>query len=173
VLKDQDDSDKLPFGWSPLALDTGKAGGLLSDWMLLPLNAVDQVILPGFHTPAEYALKRGGTGDEVFLATCGLMASGCRTILLSRWRVGGQSTIDLVREFVQELPHEPANVAWRRSIQLARDRMLDPSLEPRLKTSSKAKSVKADHPFFWSGYMLVDTGVVPKETAEKPNAAGE
>jgi CHAT domain-containing protein len=169
VLADHDDADKLPLGWSPLVLDAGKPGSSLADWTQLPLAGVDQVILPGFHTAAENSLKRGGAGDEVFLSVCGLMASGCRTVLLSRWRVGGQSTVDLVREFVQELPHESAAVAWRRSVQLASDRLLDPSLEGRLKSSQAADGLKADHPFFWSGYMLVDTGVMRPQDAERPN----
>ena len=87
--------------------------------------------MPGFHTPAEYGLKKGGTGDEVFLTVCGLMASGSRTVLLSRWRVGGQSTVDLMREFVQELPHESAAAAWRRSVQLAADRAARSGAEGR------------------------------------------
>jgi hypothetical protein len=167
VLADSDDSDKQPFGWSPLVLDGGRPGSTLADWLQLPLTGLDQVILPGFHTPAESALKRAGTGDEVFLAVCGLMGSGCRTILLSRWRVGGQSTIDLLREFIQELPHESAASAWRRSVQLASDRLLDPSQEGRLRPSPVAEGLKADHPFFWSGYLLVDTGVMPAENGNK------
>jgi len=165
VLKDADDSDKAPFGWSPLAVDAGKPGGTLADWIQLPFG-VDQAVLPGFHTQAESSLKRGGTGDELFLATCGLMASGCRTILLSRWRVGGQSTVDLMREFVQELPHQPADVAWQRSVRLASGRTIDAALEGRLKTNPAKGDVSAEHPFFWSGYMLVDTGVAPHEDAE-------
>ena len=97
------------------------------------------------------------------------MASGCRTILLSRWRVGGQSTTDLLREFIQELPHQSAASAWRRSVQLASDRLLDPSLEGRLKPSAAADGLKADHPFFWSGYLLIDTGVTPGDDGEKAN----
>jgi tetratricopeptide (TPR) repeat protein len=162
VLADNEDSDKQPLGWSPLTLDAGKPGSSVADWLQLPLAGVDQFILPGFHTPAEFGLKRGGTGDEVFLAVCGLMAGGGRTILLSRWRVGGQSTIDLMREFIQELPHESAASAWRRSVQLAGDRLLDPSQEGRIK-SSRPDGLKADHPFFWSGYLLVDTGVAIAE----------
>ena len=39
----------------------------------------------GSYDEAETSLKRGsGTGEEVFNAVCGLMASGCRTIMLSR-----------------------------------------------------------------------------------------
>ena len=161
VMRDSEDPERLPFGWAPLALDAGKPGSTLADWGLLPFTGTEQVVFPGFHTPAEYGLKRGGTGEEVFLAVCGLLASGSRTILLWRWRVGGQSTVDLMREFVQELPHESAAAAWRRSVRLATGRELDPSLEGRLKANSGASSVKADHPFFWSGYLLVDTGVAP------------
>jgi hypothetical protein len=170
VLADSDDSDKQPLVWSPMVLDGGKLGSTVADWLQLPLAGLDQVILPGFHTPAESALKRNGTGDEVFLSVCSLMASGCRTILLSRWRVGGQSTIDLLREFIQELPHQSAASAWRRSVQLAADRPLDPTQEGRLKSSAAADGLKADHPFFWSGYLLVDTGVTRlEEIADKGN----
>lgn len=171
VMAGCDDSDKLPFGWSPLVLDSGKPGSSLADWSTLPWAGIEQIVLPGFNTPAEYALKRGGTGEEVFQAVCGLMASGSRTILLSRWRVGGQSTVDLVREFVQELPHEPASAAWQRSVRLFTSNVLDPSLEGRVKSSAAAGGVSASHPFFWSGYLLVDTGVLPTSAARPPEPA--
>jgi hypothetical protein len=170
LYADLDDQDKLPFGWSPAKVDAGKGLSTLSDWTLLPLAGAEQVVFPGFHTPAETSLKRGGAGEEVFLSVCGLMASGSRTILLSRWRVGGQSTIDLMREFIQELPHSPAAVAWRRSVQLAGGRVVDPAAEPRLRAGRASDGLKADHPFFWAGYLLVDTGVgpVPEAPAAKP-----
>ena len=171
VMRDSEDPERLPFGWAPLALDAGKPGSTLADWGLLPFSGTEQVVFPGFHTPAEFGLKRGGTGEEVFLAVCGLMASGSRTILLSRWRVGGQSTVDLMREFVQELPHESAAAAWQRSVRLAASRDLDPATEGRLKANGAALGVKADHPFFWSGYLLVDTGVKPPAIPPKAAAA--
>jgi hypothetical protein len=163
VMADCDDSEKLPLAWSPLPLDGNKPGGTVADWMQLPLAGVDQVLLPGFHTPAETGLKRAATGDEMFQAVCGLMASGCRTVVLSRWRVGGQSSADLMREFIQELPHQSAASAWRRSVQLASDRWLDPSQEGRVKAAKANEGIRADHPFFWSGYMVVDRGVASAE----------
>lgn len=164
VLAEADDTEKGPLAWAPLAVDAGKAGGSLSDWTLLPLGGVEQVLLPGFHTAAENGLKRGNaTGEEVFTAACALMASGCRTVMLSRWRVGGQSTFDLMREFLQELPQESADVAWRRSVQLVSERQLDLNLEGRLKAPSATDGMKSDHPFFWSGYMLIDTGAKARE----------
>jgi hypothetical protein len=178
LMADVEDPERLPFGWSPMKLDAGKPGSTLADLMSLPWAGPQQVVFPGFHTPAEYALKRGGTGEEVFLTVCGLMASGCRTVLLSRWRVGGQSTVELMREFVQELPHEPAAVAWQRSVQLASDRVIDPGAEPRLRSGVAADGLKGSHPFFWAGYMLVDTGAgpareMPAKAVEKAEKAAE
>ncbi|MEX2176085.1 MAG: CHAT domain-containing protein [Pirellulaceae bacterium] len=174
LMADVEDADKAPYGWSPMQLEGGR-GGTLGNWIQLPFAGPEQVVFPGFHTPAEVSLKRPGTGDEVFLAICGLMASGSRTALLSRWRVAGQSTVELMREFVQELPHQSAAAAWQRSVSLSIDRVLDPTREPRLKPSSAADGLKASSPFFWSGYMLVDTGVVPAKEAEpvEPAKAAE
>jgi CHAT domain-containing protein len=90
------------------------------------------------------------------------MATGTRTILLSRWRDGGRTTYDLVREFVRELPHRSASSAWQRSVRLAVSSELDVQREPRVKSSSIATPLEAKHPFFWSGYMVIDTGAEPK-----------
>jgi CHAT domain-containing protein len=89
-----------------------------------------------------------------------LMASGSRSILLSRWPVAGQSAFDLVREYVQELPFVPATEAWQRSVQLVRTNPVVPELEPRL-SSAGAVELTGEAPFFWAGYMLVDLGRAP------------
>jgi len=161
VLNDLDNDTKRPYDWAPLASQKGKAAATLEQWMVSPWGGPDQVILPGFHTLAESGLKRAGRGDELFLTVCGMMASGSRTILLSRWRDGGRTSHDLVREFVRELPHRPASEAWQRSVQLARESELDFDREPRVKAPATESTFKAEHPFFWSGYLLVDTGVQP------------
>ncbi|WP_202921209.1 CHAT domain-containing protein [Anatilimnocola aggregata] len=170
MLTDMEETDKLPFGWSPLQLDRGKPGANLSDWMTLPWGCPEQLVFPTFHSPAEYGLKRGGNGDEMFLTICGLMASGSRSMLLSRWRVGGRSTADFVREYSQELPHLPAADAHRRAITLLRGTSLDPREEGRLRAPATLEEFKPEHPFFWAGYMLVDSSAyVPREKA-KPAA---
>jgi tetratricopeptide (TPR) repeat protein len=132
------------------------------DWMALPWRGPERFVLPAFHTAAEYGLKRAATGDEIFFGVCGLMASGARTILLSRWRTGGQSSLDLTREFVRELPYQSASEAWRRSVLLLREGELDLAAEPRLNFGSDIESVTGEHPFLWAGYMLIDTGAEPK-----------
>jgi tetratricopeptide (TPR) repeat protein/antitoxin component of RelBE/YafQ-DinJ toxin-antitoxin module len=145
----------LPYRWSPFKIDE-KTG--LGDWMALPWGAPEQLVLPGFHTNAESALKAPMNGNEIFLTVCGLMASGSRSILLSRWRVGGNSTEQLISEYVQELPYRSAPAAWQRSVELFRSTELDPMSEPRIQRGAWKHALNADHPFFWSGYMLVDDG---------------
>jgi hypothetical protein len=165
LLTDIEDGDKLPFGWSPLQLDRGKPGAALSDWMALPWGSPEQLVLPTFHTAAENGLKKGNTtGDEMFLSVCGLMASGSRTMLLSRWRVGGRSTGDFVREFAQELPHLSPSEAHRRSITLLRGTAIDPREEGRLRVPATLDEFTPEHPFFWAGYMLIDSSAYqPRE----------
>ncbi len=155
---------------SPLGERLGPAGS--DGWMSLPWGRPSQVILPGFHTAAEHALsekEKHPAGMDVFLSTCGLMAGGSRTILLSRWRTGGKTSFDLVREFAQELPQSSAAQAWQRSVLLCKEAPLAPDQEPRVALGEGGGAMNGSHPFFWSGYLLVDTGVTP--TGEAPAAA--
>ena len=112
--------------------------------------------------PPTESLKNGGTGDEIFLTVCGLMASGTRSILISRWRTAGQSSFDLTREFVKQLPDTPAARAWQRSVHLSMASEIDPGLEPRVKSAGISDPLRGNHPFFWAGYLLVDTGSDPE-----------
>lgn len=161
VLDDIDDPARGAFMWSPGQLDRGKPGSTLADWFPLPWGSPELVVLPGFHTPAESGLKRPAAGDEIFLAVCGMMSTGTRTILISRWRTGGQTSYDLMREFVRELPRTSAASAWQRAVYLARETLLQPDREPRTKLGPGDDLLKSEHPFFWSGYLLVDTGADP------------
>ncbi len=96
------------------------------------------------------------------------MSTGTRTVLLSRWRSGGQSSLDLIREFTQELPHTTPADAWQRAVQVVSNEPLVVESEPRVKKdpAATAVSLKASHPFFWAGYMLVDEGS-PAEKEKK------
>jgi CHAT domain-containing protein len=173
VLDDLANSEQDPYGWAVAPIDRGKAGATLSDWLALPWGGPDVVILPGFHTAAENGLKnfnRKAPGSEIFLGVCGLMANGSRTLLLSRWRSGGQTSFDLVREFAQELPDASASEAWKRAVLLTMDSRLNIGAEPRIKRTPADETPKANHAFFWAGYMLVDTGTGPEKAP--PEAEG-
>ncbi len=92
VWDDVDGVERGPYSWAPAQVDRGKPGSSLADWLELPWGAPDQIVLPGFHTAAERGAKQKAAGYEVFLSVCGLMGTGTRTALLSRWAVGGPST---------------------------------------------------------------------------------
>ena len=184
VLDDVDALGSDPLAWSPLPVDRSVQQGALDQWMTIAGNGPQRILLPGMHTAAERGGKgsrsrRGGEsvapGDELFFASCGLMSAGADTLLLSRWRVGGLSTLDLLREFIQELPHTAAEEAWQRSVQLIQETPIDPTSELRVKAGKEPVELTAKHPFFWAGYMVVDSGwrpVQPEATADAA-AAGQ
>jgi len=160
VLDDVDVSKKDPYAWSPLPKSRGKNADSLSAWMGLPYEGPQRVVVTGVPTAAETGLKISRRGDasgpapgsEIFDSVCALMASGARTVLVSRWRTGGQMNLQLVREFMQELEHSPADQAWQRSVLLAWETPLDATQEPRLKRLEEGtEPPSADHPFFWAG----------------------
>jgi len=177
VLDDLGAVDLASLAWPPIPLDKGKPGSTLSDWLGLPWGGPEVVILPGIQTPAGNGLKRSARwadGSDLFLSVCALLSTGTRTVLMSRWRPGGQSAIELLREFVQEMPNTAPDDAWQRAVLLLAESRLSAEKEPRIKQSSKEDPIKGDHPFFWAGYMLVDPGDVPvKAEAEKPGSGRE
>ncbi len=71
-----------------------------------------------------------------------------------------------MREFTQELPHSSAAAAWQRSVMLARDGEVSSETEPRMKKTAAEQALTARHPFFWSGYLLVDPGLEPPADEE-------
>jgi tetratricopeptide (TPR) repeat protein len=167
VISDVTPADS-PYAWSPVTLDHNSPGSTLASWFSLPWGGPDQIMLPGFHTPAENALKHSGNGSELFYSICGLMSTGARTVLISRWRPGGHNSINLVREFAQELPRTTAADAWQRSVLLESATPLDPTLEPRVNKAGMQSPPTAEHPFFWAGFLLADTGAKPHADDEAP-----
>lgn len=163
------------YQWNPLTGDRAALGGALVDWLRLPWHGPEHVALPGFHTAAERHLQKmvlDEAGYDLFLATTGLMAGGARTIVISRWRTGGRTSFDLIREFMQELPYASASKAWQRSVFLAQQSPISPELEPRVVLDSDVAAPPPTHPFFWAGYLVVDTGTDPQPTVpEEADAA--
>lgn len=160
---------KAPYDWSPLGVDRGDQESTLADWLTLPWPVPREVLLPGFHTAAEFSLKSGSitaNGQELFLSTMALASAGARTVVLSRWRTGGATTRDELREFVQELPFTSPAEAWQRSQLLCMRNPLNPANEPRLNWKSRDPPPRAEHPFFWAAPLLMDCGVFDQEALQ-------
>ncbi|MDA7979277.1 MAG: hypothetical protein MPJ50_10980 [Pirellulales bacterium] len=181
ILDEITGSATKPFNWSPLSTEKGGRGAItLADWFPLPFGAPQEMIMPGYHTKAEDGLKTqtaAVTGDEMFLSVMGMMSMGTRTVMISRWRNGGQTCYDLVREFVKELDSTSAAEAWQRCVFLALQLPVDPANEGRIHLARKDEQFNASHPFFWAGYMVFDSGLSPEasleeETTEPDKATG-
>lgn len=158
VIDDIEKTDAAGYGWFPAQADAKSGQSKLSAWLSLPFGSPKQLVFPGFHTAAAMGAKTKTTGDEMLLNSMAMLSAGSRTILLSRWRTGGRTSIDLVREFLAQLSQESASSAWQRSVQLTRSAAIDPDAEPRVKGISDDKLPKGEHPFFWAGYQLIDLG---------------
>ncbi len=166
-----------PLEWAPLPLDRPASRGSLAAWLELPLGP-QRVIAPTTATAAGQGGRSAGRvrgkaepGSELFVASCALLADGAQTVLLSQWRVGGRSTVEVVREFAQELPYTSAADALQRSIELTRESQIDVSQELRVKPGKDEGPLTGRHPFFWGGYLLIDLGArgelqPPAETDE-------
>ncbi len=94
----------------------------LNAWTTLPFGGPERITLTGFKTEAEQGLKgtrrssnRTRVGDELFQSLCNMMAEGARTVLITRWRTGGRTNFDLVREFVKGSADTLAAEAWQRA----------------------------------------------------------
>ena len=157
VMSDVVGQGKRPFQWIPITQDRAKKGDPLEAWFALPWSSCDQVLLPAFHTAAEDAMRRGGTGNEIFFSVCGLMATGTRTILLTRWRTGSPTAYPLICEFTDRLTKQAPDQAWFESAEWFRNQPLDAEKEPRLKSPDAKLPTTMKHPFFWGGYMLIDS----------------
>ena len=157
VMSDLTARGRGSFQWVPIARDRAGKGDYLETWFSLPWGSCDHVLLPGFHSPAEDGLRRGGTGDEIFLSICGLMASGTRTIVMSRWRTGSPLVYPMMGEFADQSTRENPAKAWQETVKWFSRLPLDPDREPRVKKPQAVIPVTVQHPFFWAGYILVDS----------------
>ncbi len=160
-LQDLDWPGNQIFGWNPFAYQLSATPISLPPVIEYGMHGMRSVILARQRTPAEWALdskKVDTSGHSMFFMSTNLMASGIQRLLISRWRVGGQSARYLIRDFLQEQPHSTPSDAWQRAVLLSGKRLLDPAGEPRLDSQMKM-SAAAEHPFFWSGYLPMEGGL--------------
>ena len=160
------------FGRPP---ERGAKGGMtFNDWLASPHKRPGRIIVPGMQSAMASGLTKpvARPGDELFVAATDLLAAGARTALMTRWRVGGKSTTDLVGEFLRDTddPSVGPAAAWRRAVDVVVAEEPDPSHEGKIRVAGQNVLPDMRHPLFWSGYMLVDGGTNPPP--ELPPPAG-
>ena len=144
---------KSPWLATIAPYDQSSPYGTLAAWMRFPADVPRSVILFGYRTPVD--VGQLGSGEELFNSVCALNAAGVRSILLSRWIVGGESSALALRELLQELPFEGMNASWSRARMILRRSELDPVTEPLLTQAEHDRDgLSGDQPLFWAGYMV-------------------
>ncbi len=166
VWDEIDGSKPAGLATAPMSFDSGRPGSSLGSWLSLPWSDIDQLILPGYKSAIGGGKLQNAQGDELFLLSCGLLATGTKSALISRWPVGGTSTMDFTQRFAAESLHSPPIDALRRSIQLLRETEIDLASEPRVRDTKLDEPLKADHPLFWASYLWIDVVLPDLEEPE-------
>ncbi|QDT68103.1 hypothetical protein MalM25_10160 [Planctomycetes bacterium MalM25] len=153
-----------PLRANPLGaeLTTSEVGSReVASWSRLPFGGVTDVALVGGAGGeagggrVRRSKNAPSVGAAELHAVCAVLSGGTQTLLLDRWPTRGARARDFVGEWLNGVGRlEPAD-AWRRSLALGRTRPLEVQREPRLAIEA-GDSPTAEHPFWWSGYLLVD-----------------
>jgi tetratricopeptide (TPR) repeat protein len=151
------------------AADRAPGAGAMTfaDWLTAPAKRPTCVLLPGLQTPLVEATASGRGGEELFDAATGLLAAGARRAVLSRWRMGGRTAVDLIDEFLLGLAEGRTEGAesWRRAVDIVSAEAPDIAAEPRIRTDADTALPDGRHPIFWAGYILVEPGTAADDAA--------
>jgi hypothetical protein len=165
--------------WPLLPYGTGKGSAVtFGDWLAPPQKRPRRLLLPGLQTAMAAGLAKvpQRPGEDVFLAVTDIVAAGSRTAVVSRWRMGGKTCIDLMTEFLREVTAADgasAPMAWQRAVDLVLAEEPDVAREPRVRLSGDALLARPLHPLLWAGYLLVDCGGGRYTPEPAPPAAGQ
>lgn len=129
-------------------------------WPYLPNNGPYLLMVDGANTAMASGVRKGtDTGKEIGYYATLLMAAGCRSVVLPRWRTGGNIPYEMQLKLAEEIQQPvPTAQAVRNAMQAIREKTLDPGNQPRVRIGKNDTDIKADHPFFWSGWMVIDRG---------------
>ena len=141
------------FSFQPVPFEESQHASINS-WMALPWLGPEYLSLPAIRT---FGKGRKANGSEMFVTSVALMASGSRTVMLSRWPTGGAISLGLSRLYAEQLTKQKsASRALRQAMIEARDLNFDIEKEPQLKGDKDLGDLSAKHPFFWSSFFVVD-----------------
>ncbi len=147
-----------PMNWesiAPVLTDTNPNQASIRSWSQLPWGSPASMLLAGVN--AEPPTPQA-TGDEWLRLTLPLIAQGTRQFTVSRWPVGGESTVSLMRSFQENQEDLPVSDAWQRSVLTLWEEQFEQRREPLFKGAPFANAdntVLGSHPLLWSGYLRI------------------
>ena len=147
-----------PLNWesiSPIASDANPNQSDIRSWSQLPWGTPQSLVLAGVN--AVLPTPQIG-GDEWLRLTLPLIAQGTRQITISRWPVGGESTVSLLRSFQENQEDLTVSEAWQRSVLTLWEEQFEQRNEPLFKGAPLANpevQVKGSHPLLWSGFLRI------------------
>jgi hypothetical protein len=106
-----------------------------------------------------------------------LLAAGSRRAVISRWRMAGQTSVDLIDEFLLDQVDGSSGGAgsWQRAVDIVSAEAPDLAAEPRIRADPDAVPADSRHPLFWAGYILLEPGTAadgagPAADGQRPAA---
>jgi hypothetical protein len=135
-----------------IAWDKSPREGALASWNQLPWGTPQSMWLMG----ADYQVTEPNSiGNHYRKLLFSLIAQGTQNIVISRWHVGGESSMILVENLSDYSRTGALSEAWQRSVANLWVEELNPSnerMQPKRSTSDRIPGVL---PLYWSGYMTV------------------
>ncbi|MEZ6095350.1 MAG: hypothetical protein R3C03_14160 [Pirellulaceae bacterium] len=162
-----------PLAMALLEKDRNLGGSNLASWLSLPWAGPEHLVLPTFESHGATGVKSKMNGFELFLTSTAAYASGARTILISRWPTRGRSSSYFTESYWRLSRTMPPIDAFRNTLHAMQELELETEFEGRVSGAKEVVSVKAKHPLFWAGYLLMDEPVLKRiepQVGSEPDA---
>jgi hypothetical protein len=125
------------------------------------------LIVAGGNTAIADGFRGNPTGLELEYYSTLLLTAGCKSVVLPRWRCGGNVPYDIHLALIRRMSGMPMALALQQSIIEARSGQLG-TVQPRLRTTPKETELSADHPFWWAGQMVISRSASKKGSDKEP-----
>jgi hypothetical protein len=151
----------------PVVPGSDAVANQIAGWNPLPWGAPESIWLLG-HAKSDNEIPSSiEPGDEWLRWTLGLLSQGTRHIWISRWPVGGESTLSLLTQLQDNLEGAPFTEAWQRSVATVWLEEFNPTKEPIAQSqgnepSHSPRPIPGTHPGIWGGYLSIGDPLSPE-----------
>jgi len=144
----------------------------LDRWIRFPIVGPKLLVVAGGNSAMADGFRGNPDGSELAYYSTLLLASGCQSAVLPRWRCGGHVAYDFQVALAKNVQKFPTAIAMQKTIQEIRQLPLDPQRQTRLRSGRGSVPETADHPFWWAGQMVIDRGAWYRDPADQVPLVG-